>query len=359
MGQSPLGLFRSFGGRIAREAIAHYQSKTILGSPAVAILLSARDGSNFLRGIQIAEGLRGLGWRAVLVPEHLRIHQRVRVLRSIAPDILIVKGSRHPLNRRRLLDGYRYVVDLDDADFYDPAHSEILTDLARGSSGFIAGSHFIKDWATQFCDNAEVIWTGTHPSTGDHIPHTEREPILTWAQSDPVAYRLERYFVAEVLNCVLEYLPRLKLRLYGRKPGEDISALASLLRPEIDLEWLPLMPYEDFLRSLRETAVGLSPVIIENKYSRGKSFGKVLGYLDAKVPVICSDEVDHRLFFRTKTGIVSNDLNIWVDGIVSLLKNPVQRQTISDTAYEDFLKKLTNKAAATRTADYIKHVISR
>lgn len=359
MRQPLLGRIRSFGGRVAREAIAHYQSKTMAGSPTVAILLNGRYGSNLLRGMQVAEELRGIGWRAVIVPGNLRLDQRSRVLRSLAPDVLIIKGSRHALNRRELFDGYPYVVDLDDADFYDPAHTEVLADLARGSSGFIAGSRFIKDWATQFCDDAEIIWTGTRPSVSNHTSHIEREPILTWAQLEPVAYGFERAFVTEVLDRVLEHLPRLRLRLYGRKPGEDVSALTGLLRPEIDLEWRPLMPYDDFLRSLRETAIGLSPVIIENDFSRGKSFGKVLGYLDAKVPVICSDEVDHGLFFRPETGIVSNDPNVWADGIVSLLSDPVRRQVMADAAYEDFLRQLSNRAAVSRTADYLHHVIAK
>jgi hypothetical protein len=282
----------------------------------------------------------------------------MRVLRSIAPDVLLVKGSRHPLNRREYFEDYPYVVDLDDADFYDPAHTKILTDLARGSSGFIAGSSFIRDWATQFCDNAEVIWTGTRPSAGWHTPHAKREPILTWAQSAPVSYGSERAFIAEVLERVLEHIPRLRLRLYGRKPGEDSSALTGLLRPEIDLEWLPLMPYDDFLRSLRETAVGLSPVMIKNKFSRGKSFGKVLGYLDAKVPVICSDEVDHSLFFTPETGIVSNDPDIWADSVVTLLNDPTKRQVLSDAAYEIFLHHLSNKAAVSRTSHYLHHIIA-
>jgi hypothetical protein len=281
----------------------------------------------------------------------------MRVLRLIAPDLLLVKGSRHPLNRREYLEDYPYVVDLDDADFYDPAHTKILTDLASGSSGFIAGSRFIRDWAIRFCDNAEVIWTGTRPSAGRHTPHAKREPILTWAQSDPVSYASERAFVAEVIERVLAHIPRVRLRLYGRKSGDDISALTGLLRPEIDLEWLPLMSYDDFLQSLREAAIGLSPVIIENKFSRGKSFGKVLGYLDAKVPVICSDEVDHGLFFRPETGIVSNDPDAWADAIVMFLNDPTQRQVTADNAYNDFVSNLSSSATTCQTSEYLRRII--
>ena len=223
MVQVTLGDARRFAGRVVREAIAHYEGRTMRGSPAVAILLNGRSGSNILRGVQVAEGLRKLGWRAVIVPEHLRLGQRRRVLRSIAPDVLLVKGSRHPLNRRDLLAGYPYVVDLDDADFLDPAHSEVLADLARGAAGFIAGSRFIRDWAKEFCDDVEIIWTGSHPSAAGNVAHDRRAPVLTWAQSDPLAYRSELSFVADVVDRVLRQRSRLRLRLYGRKPGEYVE----------------------------------------------------------------------------------------------------------------------------------------
>ncbi|MEY8842268.1 hypothetical protein AB9K41_24835, partial [Cribrihabitans sp. XS_ASV171] len=59
------------------------------------------------------------------------------------------------------------------------------------------------------------------------------------------------------------------------------------------MELKPFMSYDEFLASLRDVAVGLSPVHPDSDFSKGKSFGKILAYLDAKVPVICSEAVDH------------------------------------------------------------------
>ena len=79
----------------------------------------------------------------------------------------------------------------------------------------------------------------------------------------------------------------------------------------------------------------------QSPFSRGKSFGKILGYLDAKTPAICSDEVDHALFFDAGQGIVSNDVNVWEAAICDWIAAPHLRQGIADNAFKAFEDRLS------------------
>jgi glycosyltransferase involved in cell wall biosynthesis len=92
--------------------------------------------------------------------------------------------------------------------------------------------------------------------------------------------------------------------------------------------------------------VGLSPICTGSPFSRGKSFGKVLAYLDRGVPVVASDEADHALFFTRDTGILSNDPTVWADEIVRLLADPGARQAMADAGARALRERLSVEAAA-------------
>jgi glycosyltransferase involved in cell wall biosynthesis len=106
------------------------------------------------------------------------------------------------------------------------------------------------------------------------------------------------------------------------------------------------MPYGQFLASLDDVAVGLSPICADNDFSRGKSFGKVLAYLDRGVPVVASDEADHSLFFEPDTGVITNDPALWVQAILNLLDDPGRRQSMAERALVALEDPLSVEAAA-------------
>jgi hypothetical protein len=98
------------------------------------------------------------------------------------------------------------------------------------------------------------------------------------------------------------------------------------------------MGYDQYIERVSEAAVGLQPICVENKFSRGKSFGKVLAYLAGQVAVVATDAVDHPLFFTDKTiGILSeNAVESWATNIVSILRNPEVRAQIARKARQKF-----------------------
>jgi glycosyltransferase involved in cell wall biosynthesis len=87
---------------------------------------------------------------------------------------------------------------------------------------------------------------------------------------------------------------------------------------------------------------------VQAPYSRGKSFGKILSYLDAEVPVIASDEVDHSLFFDGGSGVVSNDAAVWTDAVVRLLSEPQARDAMAAQATRKMIGQLTLQAAVNK-----------
>ena len=114
------------------------------------------------------------------------------------------------------------------------------------------------------------------------------------------------------------------------------------------MEWQKQALYKDFLTSLEDAAVGLAPLCPETPFSRGKSFGKVLAYLDRGVPVVGSDACEHGAFFDTDSGVITNNEAAWVTAIARLLEDAPRRAALAGCARSAFGRRLTAGAAAAR-----------
>ncbi|MBC7141175.1 MAG: hypothetical protein H5U18_03300 [Rhodobacteraceae bacterium] len=326
---------------------------------------SGREGASLLRAYNMADSLAARGWHADCVSPLARPAGRKRIIRSFAPDLLVFQQCRHALNAPEHAGGVAYVLDTDDADFYleIPGLAARLDRTSRNAAAVIAGSRFLRDWHSQRCPNVSVIWTGTPISPGERPGHKDRtnkgRPILAWAQAKPLAYRQELDHVATLAAGLLAREVPFALRFYGIDSASDAEELRGRMPRDVLIETRPTLPYADFLKSLQEVAVGLSPIIASSPFSRGKSFGKILGYLDAKVPVIASDEADHALFFDGRNGIVSNSLEDWMNAAARLLTDADARQAMADTAFGDFEDRLSLEAAADRTDKVLRGLVQR
>ncbi len=355
---SPLRRLRSALGRMGREA-ALYPSMVRIGTgPRLAILPSeSREGASLLRGYNMATALRHHGWQTLVLPAQLALPQRTRVLERFRPDLVLVQQARHPFNRAAHLGRWPLVLDIDDADFLDPALEPELTALLALARGAVCGSRFIRDWAAQHTRATRIVWTGTPISPGPWPDHAARRPLVTWAQLGPEGYRDELAIVAEVMADVGRRRGGVDLRLYSLSGPRDLPELVQMQDAGVRIEFLPRLGYDAYLASLREAAVGLSAIASGTGFGRGKSFGKILGYLDAKVPIVCSDAADHALFFREGTGIVSNAPDVWVDAVCALLDDPARRTAMSEAAHADFRTRLSVDAAAARLHDFLSELL--
>ena len=305
------------------------------GAAPVAVFLPSRgrEMSSLLRIYLVAAELRRHGWQTVVVPWRLGLRSRHRILSALKPDVVVLQGARHALNRPDLYPGFRIVYDMDDADF----HLEHLADAARDAMArvdlVLAGSRYVADWCRAQGAQAEVIWTGTPISRTPYRDHAARGPIVAWAQTAPASYLGERAFVLDVMRRVRARHPDVRLRLHDRRPSEPATILEPFLAEGIAVEWQPRRDYGAFLDSLQDVVVGLSPICQDNPFSRGKSFGKILAYLDRGVPVVASDAVDHPLGLPPGTAILSNDPETCADAVCRLLASSEMRQSMADRGH--------------------------
>jgi hypothetical protein len=332
---------------ILREAAVWPATFRRRQGPAVVFLpAKRRELSSLLRIYLIAESLSRLGWFALVIPPTLELGARRRLLARCRPDLVVMQGARHALNRPELYPGHRIVYDMDDADFHLPRIAEAVTSAMDRVDLVLAGSRYVADWCAAHGARTEVVWTGTPISPGPRRSQADRPSIVAWAQSTPVNYHREWAFVLDVMRRVAARRPGVRLRLFGRRPGDDPARLQPLRDAGVSPEWVEEMPYIRYLRALDDVAVGLSPICPETPFSRGKSFGKVLAYMDRGVPVIASNEADHPLFFTPETAVISNDPGIWSEAIDRLLDDVGTRQRMADAAFGALVNRLSSAAAA-------------
>ena len=332
------------------------------GRGPVAVLLPAygREASALLRIYNLATPLRAAGWRVHVLPWRLTLAQRRRVIAALSPDVVLMQGVRHELNRPALYPGQRIVLDIDDADFHlDHLEAPLRAAMPRVAA-VIAGSGYVARWCRGAgAGEVQVVWTGTPVSAAPRPPHATRPPIVAWAQSRPETYRREAAEVCALMARVAAAVPGVRLRLYDRQPGQGEALLAPFRAAGITVEWLGSMPYDRYLASFDDVAVGWSPIATDSPFSRGKSFGKVLAYLDRHVPVVASDAAEHGAFFTAATGVISNDRNVWVGESVALLGDPDRRAAMAAAAFTAFRTRLSVEAAAARVAEILQVVSAR
>jgi hypothetical protein len=327
---------------------------------AVFLPATGPEGAALLRIHAIAVALRPLGWRTLVLPWRLTLAQRRRFLARMRPDVIVMQGARHALNRPGLYPGVPIVFDMDDADFHLPHLADPVRAAMSDVSAVIAGSRYVGAWCREAgAREVHVVWTGAPVSKAPRRPHTARPPVVAWAQTRPGTYTREAAMVRRVMAALAERHPGITLRLYDRQAGDDPGFATAFGASGLTVEWLKTCSYNDYLGSFDDVSLGLAPLCPETPFSRGKSFGKVLGYLDRMVPVLASDACEHGRFFTPATGIVSNDEAVWVEAAARLLSDAAARQAMADAGFEAFTRDLSLEAAARQVADVLASVVER
>jgi hypothetical protein len=333
------------------------------GAPAVLFMPSQGldDGAARLRAYEIARELRRSGWKALVCPKHLGLAARKRVVRLTRPDVIVMQTARHPLNRPRHFSPVPCVIDIDDADYVDERQAPGLNEALRNSVAVIAGSRTVATYCRTLNPYVDVIWTGSPVPASPIKPHRERSRIVTWALSSPVGGSGETMFVRDVLERVLRRTHDFTFRLYADDGSAAHRAFVEQAVPSgVRVEGKPYLAYPDFLSSLDDVAVGLAPLVDIDGFSGGKSFGKVLAYLDRGVPVIAQPVVDHPLFFtHGHDGFLFTDPQDWADTIIRLLDDSEQRQQVADAGRASFCRRLTTPVAARKVDEALRRAIAR
>ena len=334
------------------------------GRGPVAAFLPAYgpEGAALLRIWRMAGAIRAFGWRSLVLPPRLTLAQRRRILGALSPDVVVMQGARHALNRPALYPGVPIVFDMDDADFHLAHLAGPVCRAMPQVAAVSAGSVYVADWCRAAgAPLARVIWTGAPVSA--RRPAGQGRPVLAWAQTRPMTYLREADLVRRVTARIAarrreEGREAVTLRLFDRRSGDDPAFAESFRAPGLAVDWRPALPYGRFLEALGDASVGLAPLCPETPFSRGKSFGKVLAYLDARVPVIGSDACEHGAFFTPAMATISNDEEAWVEAACRLLDDPGLRRMQADAAFEAFRARLSTEAAARDLAALLSEVVS-
>lgn len=326
------------------------------GAPKVAFLPAkgTDDGAARLRHIELSKALKRLGWDTTVLSWRLSLSQRRRLLATLSPDIVVMQGVRHHLNRPSLYSGHRIVFDMDDADFHLPHLAEPVAKAVTQANAVIAGSTYIANWCSRAgAGQVHVIWTGTPTSVRPYRAHRNRLPVVAWAQTRPHSYTREAAFVRYVMNGIARQVPEVVFRLYDRRADDP-----AWFGDEYKVEWLAPLPYKAYVQSFNDVAVGLAPLSAQSPFSRGKSFGKLLAYMDRGVPSFVSDLGEPACFFTDQSGVVGNDPDHWIAKAVELLRMPEQREEMAGHAYKEFERRLSIDAAARHTDRVLRQVLA-
>ncbi len=309
-----------------------------------------------LRAVAVARELRKMGWRTIVVPPWLDLPTRRKIIHSEPNAVLFLQQSRHPFNNPTLYPDNPCVFDADDADILN--NPEQVIACLTGSAAVIAGSEFLAEKFRSYNRNVRVIWTGTYIKRPKGAHSTSGSPTLVWAQGNPFDYPHEADLMLELWTKLAESALQFSVAVYSSEPERVADWLAPLHQLGISHQARPRMRYREFVASLCGAAIGLQPICTTFPYSRGKSFGKVLAYISAGLPVVASDEVDHARFFRNQeNGLLVRTLEDWVNACKLLLMQPDLRKRIAETAYEDLGRELSTRAAAEKVRIVLDGVI--
>lgn len=313
-----------------------------------------------LRGYAMADQLRRLGWRTTIFPHQLEKCQRRRLFRCESPDIVVLQKARHALNCPSLYAGAKVVLDVDDADFLDDSLSDRYQAVVSGCDAVIAGSRFVADWARQYNPNVTIIWTGKTPSPEyETYPQKHENPTIIWACSNPHAYLPEADLVKQVMLSV-QSPEKLTFVLAGVRDQQLADEwLQPLVHRGIRCQQLPFCAYGRFVQSIGSAHIGLAPLLPElSPFSAGKSFGKVLAYLDAYVACIASNCCDHPQFFRHgENGMLADSMDEWVAAVDRLVDNDAARSAMASAAKRDYMNTLTSEASALKLNDALQQIL--
>jgi NAD(P)-dependent dehydrogenase (short-subunit alcohol dehydrogenase family) len=352
--------FVSWIGHRVREAAIHVDRLSQNPSlPRVIFSVDESDrwDSSGLRGYAIAAELQKLGWRTSIFPKQLELSQRQRLIRLERPDVIVLQKGRHPLNRPRYYPNTICVFDVDDADFLYAPLREGTIDCMVNSAGVVAGSKFVADFARRYNSRVDVIWTGSTPTKHKRVRKIW-PPVVAFGVSDASFYSAETELVVSALSRVRRN--DWQFWLFGVKdPAFGQHTIKTLQDRGIGCRTFPFMKYHKFLKTIEMASIGLAPLVPSNAaHIAGKSFGKVLSYLNGRAVTIASDYVDYPLFFQNGlNGYLASSAEEFADRIELLLSDGELREKITERAYRDYVEKLSTSAAAVRMDRFIRKLM--
>jgi glycosyltransferase involved in cell wall biosynthesis len=313
-----------------------------------------------LRGIAVARALQTNGWQTLWFPAKSSLQDRQAWLSRFRPHMILFQQNRHPLNDPSLYPGFRCVLDVDDADIIRPAARDHAIAVARGCHSVIAGSEQLADLFRPYNPRVNVVWTGTYlPPEAEALPNRDRGAVLAWSQTTPLHYPEEARFVRELLMAVAARFPNpITALFYDHRDPRFDDFLQPLKQAGIQVRTFPRMRYAAFQATLGRVAIGLHPVVDLDGFSQGKSFGKILTYINAGATCAVSRALDYPKFLRQgENGLMASSLDEWIEACLYLLHHPEDRERMAAQALVDLQQQLTTEVAAAQVSRILAAIV--
>jgi glycosyltransferase involved in cell wall biosynthesis len=167
-------------------------------------------------------------------------------------------------------------------------------------------------------------------------------PVIAWGISSAGGYPEEAALVASALARVRNN--NWQFWLFGvKRENGNLPLIASLKDRGVPCQVFQPLPYDEFLNVLEEASIGLAPLVPSaSAFSAGKSFGKVLAYLDCRVSIVASNCAEHPMFFRHgKNGFLASNAAEFAECIDLLLSDGDLRTRVTELAHHDYVDKLS------------------
>jgi len=322
---------------------------------------SWKGASGNLWGSALKE-MKSQGWDIVLAPGQLELVQRHRLCKLLKPDAILFLKARTWKNHPHHFPGIPLIFLIDDADFVNPVEHDHIVDCVKAAALTIAGNEYVADWCRQHNPSVQKIWVPHPPrATKPAIPNNERDNIIMWAPREPATYPNEAQYIAQVITKLRQTRSDFEFWMTGCTDQAWSDAYA---KPLLDLgvrveQFGYFKDYADYLATIARCPIGLHPVLIENEYAKGKSFGKILSYIATDTAVVTDHVPDHADFFKHQhNGMLADSAQGYVDSINHLLDHPEDRARMAEQAYGDFLDQLATPIAAKALDQSIRHAIN-
>jgi hypothetical protein len=241
------------------------------------------------------------------------------------------------------------IFDLDDADYLDARQTDQLIECCTSSTMVLAGSATVADWCKQHNRNTRIIRTGAPaPRRPIGLSPDARPPIVAWAAADPAGYPDDAAIVCETMRAVAARTC-VEFWLFGARHDMSPEVLKRFTSLPLRVRTVPPMSYPKFVRTLGHVAVGLAPMSVKLPYNEGKSLGKVLAYLSARVALVGESRLELPTVVKHGVdGMLATTREDWIEQTHELIVDNVYRSAVASAGFKLFLRELTTDAVAAR-----------
>ncbi len=325
----------------------------------LALILDPQSPSTRYRVAYLAPYLEQRGWRTEVraVPSGWR--RRACWQDAAAYDaVLVQKQLLQPWEWRRLRRTCRRLIfDFDDAlPIGERGEAAGRTSMrywkfraaATTPDLVLAGNSYLAELAAPYARHIAVQPTGLPVERYEPAPHRDRSQprlVLGWIGSRSTLPYLEAI------------LPILE-ELHRRHPQTRLKVVADRFPHSASLP-IDATPWSE-AREAGEVAsfdIGLMP-LPDNRWTRGKCGLKILQYLAAGVPVVCSPVgVNTSIVRDDLSGYFARNASEWLEHLQRLIAQPELRARLGAWGRKDVEERFSSAAMARQLADHLDRLV--